>query len=130
RAFDDQRGADAPRNFERAASSADRSRQRLDRHRGKRFDPSLRSDEKDDEERGQNEEDYGANGANEKIIWQLQSDCEGKERCIDPILKSWSRTNAVRAMENLLRSSGRTIRKRPDKTAPRSLIESNIGSAK
>ena len=58
-----QRGADAPRHFKCAASSAHRPRQRLHRHRGKRFAPALRSDAKDDEEHGQNEKDDGANGA-------------------------------------------------------------------
>src|SRR6266516_6037627 len=96
---------------------ANRAWQRQHGHGGKRFAAALCSDAQDDEKHGQNEKDDGANGTNENLTWQFQSDYAGKERRIAPITKWWWPTAAARAMENLSRSSARTIRRNPLTTA-------------
>ena len=96
---------------------AHRPRERQQRHGGERSAPALRSNAKDDEERGQNEKNDGANGANENLIWQFQSDYEEKARKIARITKWWWPTAAARATGNSSRSSGPTIRRSRSLTA-------------
>src|SRR4030095_2781569 len=103
RGCDDERRADAPRHSECAASSAHRAWQRLHRHGGERFAATLWSDAQDDEKRRQNEKDDGANGTNENLTWQFQSDYAEKGRRIALITKWWWPIAAARATENSLR---------------------------
>ena len=101
-----------------------RRRQRIARGSGssvtrsERFAPAFQSDAQDDEERGQNEKNDGADGANEKLtIWQFQSDYAEKARRIARITKWWWPTAAARATENSSRSSAPTIRRNRATTA-------------